>query len=435
MYLPICYRPEEDELLYRWLLGLAEANGIGGYNAAHAFIDYYMKQELPPNLSYGNARKHDYLLKLSLVCRRYGDMKCFPSVENLMSHATILYALYPLFPIRHQVKRSELLLRERTGKLADIHSKTQDITELRVCPECMKEDRKRVGKAFYHTWHQILDVCVCAKHHVPLMRVGGSRNEFLDRADVLESMEKMTMRASEQVEIKIAEFCQGLYRQPVNIDLHVTQKLLLERMAQRGYPIKKPYGNLLPNMLSAGYGPLLGESPENRLSDTFTSGITPATEVMHLLSFLFENYEDFRRTAAKHENGWKADFLETVQGRFCMLSEFGQTVILKCMHCGNEFSMHPYELLMGLDCLECNKKLLGEQIINRELKFVGDGQYELVMGENGVSGVLHRTCGTKRVLDPRFVIYGDKECICSRKVEAAVIQRRIDSSGKQFTLM
>lgn len=42
MYIPVCFKPEADELLYSWLLRLAQANGFCGYNAEYSFTDYYM---------------------------------------------------------------------------------------------------------------------------------------------------------------------------------------------------------------------------------------------------------------------------------------------------------------------------------------------------------------------------------------------------------
>ncbi|MBB4843191.1 hypothetical protein HNP55_001710 [Paucibacter oligotrophus] len=43
--------------------------------------------------------------------------------------------------------------------------------ELRLCPECLKEDRDRFGFAIWHTTHQALGVWVCARHCSPLCGV------------------------------------------------------------------------------------------------------------------------------------------------------------------------------------------------------------------------------------------------------------------------
>ena len=87
----------------------------------------------------------------------------------------------------------------------------------------------------------------------------------------------------------------GMYDEPVNIDWSITQLLLLERMEERGYPLIKPFGNLVSDMKDAGYGELLGDKPESKISVCLNSRKMSVTVGICLLSFLFEDYADFQQ--------------------------------------------------------------------------------------------------------------------------------------------
>lgn len=436
MYIPVCFKPEADELLYSWLLRLAQANGFCGYNAEYSFTDYYMKKILPQHVCYANARHLDYMPALETVCSRYKEMKCFPTLETIVSRMTPLYVWFPLLPWRQQVKRSELLFRDRIGIYESLCDRVADIHELKVCPECMKEDQRNRGEAYYHTWHHLPAVSICAKHKIPLMKVRIKNNEYLNRKEVISTLEPVRMRAPEQTELKISGFMKGMYDEPVNIDWNITQLLLLERMEERGYPLIKPFGNLVSDMKDAGYGELLGDKPESKISACLNSKIRSVTVGVCLLSFLFEDYEDFQQKTENHGEGWKKNFREEIKYSYEFRSPFGQTVLLKCRQCGYEFYTHPYAILMGSGCPECEKQLLEEQLLNRRLRFLGDGQYEVITdGAGKVEGVLHKTCGKIRKINALTAVYEEKECVCGFRLSEEEIQNRIDPTKSKYTLI
>ena len=436
MILPVCYKPEQDELLYGWLLGLAKANGIDSYNPTYSFINFFMKETCPSTVDGGTMVRIGYLPNLEMICKRYEDIPCFPAAETIMRYMTPLYTLFPLLQAGLQVRRSQYLLRENTGKLLQILPQSHDINELRVCPECMKEDIEKIGEAYYHTWHQLPEVRVCAKHHIPLMCMAKGKKQYLDIDTIRTYAKEIELRAPLKVEMRISTFMKAMYDSPLNIELNMTQALLLDKMADRGYALKLPYGNLANDLIENGYGTLFGTNPNQKISYTLTHRRIPFNGTIWLLSYFFENYEELKEKAAVYQDEWKDAFRNCIQGRFEVCSDFSQTVRLRCLHCGNEFFIHPYGIIMGAGCPECDKKLTEETIVNRMLSCLGDGQYELVPPSSNESWkVLHRTCGRVRDSDVQRIIYEKTQCVCSQVMTKDFLQERIDPGEKEFIVM
>ena len=72
-----------------------------------------------------------------------------------------------------------------------------DITELRVCPDCAREDIAAYGRPYLHTVHHLPGARMCPKHHRVLMRVQIEPDDW-ERGLDDGSMVPVELRADEQ---------------------------------------------------------------------------------------------------------------------------------------------------------------------------------------------------------------------------------------------
>jgi hypothetical protein len=54
------------------------------------------------------------------------------------------------------------------------------INEIKVCPQCYREDKKRYGEPYLHRVHQIFGNFVCDRHKVDLVKIKNEKYSFID---------------------------------------------------------------------------------------------------------------------------------------------------------------------------------------------------------------------------------------------------------------
>ena len=152
------YVPENDELLYSFLLRLAEDNFLGIDYFAENFIDDRPGRPLPYKLSIGNTI---YMPKIA----------AYLGVDPLDFY--LKTSLYPgTAPLQSAEKQSRIInfvFRENIHKYPLLSGRiNQDITELKYCPVCRKEDINTHGHTWLRRAHHMTGVTVCWKHGVRL---------------------------------------------------------------------------------------------------------------------------------------------------------------------------------------------------------------------------------------------------------------------------
>lgn len=424
MILPVCMKPMDDELLYGWLMRLAEANGFKVKNV-YSFVDFYMKQDLPVSAKTGNQRK-DYLLSLDTVCDRYSGLKCFPDIVTIL-HCMTPYCVYaPFQEYGYQAKKAQMILRDKTGGNMDINPINSDVKTLQVCPECMKEDIARHGMVYYHMEHHLPGVHVCAKHHIPLCET--AEMERLIENKPFENVSETKLVYPLQTECAIADFMCKLYKDPPYVSLEETRIACMEQMSKRGYNLQPPYGTLIKDLAEWGW-----KIDEKQIKKIVQGYYITLESMIPFVVYLFPRYEDFKNRVMRYERGIElADPVDLKNWE--IISDHKDLLELKCPQCGTRFHIHPYALGLGFGCPACEKRQTEEQCINNQLSRLGDGKYKLVekIRYGQKAKILHETCGTIRERNIQEVIYGEQECECSYRVSMDKLQ---DIIGKDFLLL
>lgn len=181
--IPIVIKREPDELLYSWILRLSEANG---FTNLRSFTNGYITPNATKSEKNRRVLKYDLLEEYENIYEvldvNIGKLDLFLE--------TGVFSYYSLFMTSEQQASivDESFYNNGKNRFADV-SKIKMISNLNLCPECMKEDKKRIGRFYYHRKHQLPGVSVCAKHKRVLQRYKGIPMHEGDEEPKVEDLE------------------------------------------------------------------------------------------------------------------------------------------------------------------------------------------------------------------------------------------------------
>lgn len=181
--IPIVIKREPDELLYSWILRLSEANG---FTNLRSFTNGYITPNATKSEKNRRVLKYDLLEEYENIYEvldvNIGKLDLFLE--------TGVFSYYSLFMTSEQQASivDESFYNNGKNRFADV-SKIKMISNLNLCPECMKEDKKRIGRFYYHRKHQLPGVSVCAKHKCVLQRYKGIPMHEGDEEPKVEDLE------------------------------------------------------------------------------------------------------------------------------------------------------------------------------------------------------------------------------------------------------
>ncbi|MCB7319888.1 TniQ family protein [Lacrimispora sp. 210928-DFI.3.58] len=439
MIIPVCRAPYRDELLYNYILWLARENlCISKESAVGTFVDQYLfpQKKRSETVEKKYSERISTIPGLDEIGKRYSNMQFFPKTMDIIKHMTSFCVLNIARSYGYQVQISQFLLRERDNGILQIPYIQDDVGSLKVCPECLEEDKRNYGEAYYHLSHHLPGVKICPRHHVTLMTIEKDKNEYLDNKDVLNNVQKVSLLGEFDAELQYANFLYELYQNPPVTDLYEIKKVLMDRCLEMGYPKDFPYGQLEDDIRKTGYDKMFSGKPTERIRKIYAQDKVLAEDLFVFIVFLFREYNTF--LSYLDQRKIVEDFLQIIDGKFQLCSPFDSIVLLKCLHCGNMFHIHPYAIKIGCGCPECDKVILPEDYINKQLSNIGDGMYELMEPFKGYGvkhRILHKTCGKEVNMNISEKIWLEKTCSCEFGLSFDEVQRKVDPSGKQYRLI
>ena|GEM_PF-5713455 len=173
---------EPDEDFTGWVQYLAKINGF----SLHAFLMEYCGYDP------GNSKQASYIRNLSWVSDRM--YIGFPSLREIFYQHTPIPAVSVLTHPYKTAKLVRSMLDHPSRMLSDENAPLARKT-LYFCPQCMADDKERIGRPYARVWHQIAGVEACCRHRLLLRPMAGN----IDR-----------LPASEE-QIRIAKFMYSLY--------------------------------------------------------------------------------------------------------------------------------------------------------------------------------------------------------------------------------
>lgn len=434
--MPICIKPMEDELLYGWMLRLARENRC---KCVRELVDRFMSERSGSDTS-NIARKSrlDFVLNLDNICREYDYVKSFPSTEQILAKMTPLYTVFPFFSYGYQAQWEQFILNETVKALSGGNTAGM-VKEIHVCPMCMESDISQHGFAYLHTWHHLPGTRMCAVHKVPLRILAHKRNGLPNLEGLKFETLDTFLVGSEESALKISSFMKSLYDNPVFVDIRSIQIIFRERMRELGISLEYPYNGLEEKMMEAEYLPYIHGNCNRRVRIMLEEPWHKLDEIIAFTVFMFGGIEQFLKKIKEYDYKLSDGFERFIEGRFLLVSKFGQMVKLRCMVCGHQFHIHPYALALGCGCPKCEKKFSETQIANQRLKCLGDGKYKLQGTLDGQfidkCNIIHETCGNIRTMRLADAIWLGKKCRCETQIDEMTVRKRVMQVSNEFNVI
>ncbi len=178
-------KPYPDELLYSYLQDLAKLNAL----SYEEFLEEFIFQSSSGSNIY--KKRHDSLYPLSPILKAMDPYKATTTFLE-----TSIYQI--VSPFISEAERAVFIGKTFSDftKYKGIwpSSKTLYFTNLKLCPQCMKEDETRYGHWYYHRSHQAEGLSLCPIHKTPLIKIKDT--DKISLAKTLESESKKLINHS-----------------------------------------------------------------------------------------------------------------------------------------------------------------------------------------------------------------------------------------------
>lgn len=156
MRLGFCRKPYPDELFYSYVRSLCVENGILRLQD----LEWYLRLK---GFVHFNGL---YPAGLSLICDTV-ENATFPDVETAL-HMTPYFTDIDGLQAGQQAKLAEGILQPCSAAVPDVKKRSRS---LKICPMCVREDKKTFGESYLHVMHQIKDIDICFEHGCKLQTV------------------------------------------------------------------------------------------------------------------------------------------------------------------------------------------------------------------------------------------------------------------------
>lgn len=164
MKLGFCRKSYPDELFYSYVRSLCVENGILRLQD----LEWYLRLK-------GFVRFNGlYPSGLSLICDVV-ENATFPDVETAL-HMTPYFTDIDEMRDGQQAKLGEGILQPCSAAVPNIQRNSRT---LKICPMCVREDKKEYGESYLHVMHQVKNIEICFKHGCKLQTVTSTASRNL----------------------------------------------------------------------------------------------------------------------------------------------------------------------------------------------------------------------------------------------------------------
>lgn len=422
--LPLLVRPEEDELLSTFITRLSVLNeGILDRFEFKRFLLHYIQPQ------YINIRKK------CIICFKYDagfdlstfllELKPVLREKECMSDILLDHTVYPFFgQIWSPYKRT--LFVNRSCRIGSdivnsliVYSDTT-IPELRMCPECVKED----GFLIYKRIHQLPGQKSCPKHHVILYRYCGVPGQEYNNPQFLPISDSIS-----DMDIELSDFFYSVLSSKAILGKLSVVAATKNKLSSKSVSDDKQALRLCAR--ENGRESLITQSTYNALSYLVLwsqcSHAIGSESLLELLFLTFRDMDELIQYADYSIEEEKDDFNKyALEHGYTLVSEYNRfAVTMTHDQCGTEFVTAPHGFRIGWECPLCDKDLSVSDRYKKIVDHMYDGRYILEKSLEPDAPlstkvtVVHKDCGSTKTLHANNLI---KEPITCKKCK---IDKRI----------
>ncbi len=395
MKLPNADLPHPDELLYSYFFRMLDINGINA--KLFETVNLGIKRYQVTDVSYD-------------ICREY--LPLYKALSPSLDAAS-LYLSVSTFPFESIF----LSLEEQTNYINSVFRESDKLNnfarylfnQLRVCPQCIKEDTELYGKPYYHRVHQLSGVHMCPKHNVRL-RVYAGRPTNTNKFD-LDDFVKDECSIPEKDMVVYACYAEQLLNSNIHTDISRIKDLIHEEFRKRHYKPRSLAERFYVDLEQWDHKALFSV-PEERFNDWLCLlRMRDHESTLGLLMFLFQDPAELNRELRTAEE---------IIGTY------------HCDACGSTYYATPHAHDTGWGCPECDAKLSYDERYRTIVEKLGNNEYEVM--EPFVSNDIkikhfHKVCGKEKSFKPRMFIFYGKRCRCSTRSPENEVRDFVEEKG------
>lgn len=374
-----------NELLYSWVHRLAKANGL----IIKDFSDAYLGTN---NSKIGDLQYDIRKEYLPLI----NSLRQSPNIISLYLSAGILGYEYLFMTKGQQTK-----VVQNTFEPRNTHNTKSNglISEIKICPECLREDTIKYGEPYIHCNHQISGVHICPIHHCRLMRYRGKRGHACDyNLSDYEEIKTNKSTASENsfsvYASTLFDYSSDLLIQGYSSDIKSIKDILYSKLKEDGCSAKNAYTGVLEGIKAWDYKDLVDYDVVKFLRvNMITAEYISSDKLLALLMFLYPDIKDLIKEIDRRKDD-------------PLLKEY------KCLECGYTYITTPYAFNNHFGCPICNRNKSEQDILQGILDSSG---YDLIGKFTSMAekvSLLHRECGQTISMKPRSFVYEGARCLC-----------------------
>lgn len=424
--LPIIIKNERDELLYGWLTRLSDANV---FSNLRAFVNAYIAPNSSESEKSRRVLKYDLLEDFENIYEALG----LNVSKADMFLRTGLFPYYALFMTEAQQADiiDEAFLNNEKTSLSAV-TKTKMISSLNLCPQCMQEDKKRIGRFYYHRAHQLPGVTVCEKHGCTLRQYKGIPMHEGDENPRTEEL------ATTERALPFAKYSKALLDMGVNAnaeDLRSVLRMKLEALRLNKYEDFK-------SAVRANLTNCISEYDTGRLwRSIYKDAYFLSTEnAVWLLMWLFQTTDELKTVLEKVHHDLPVN--NALKQHNCTLLNKEDHGIMELQHkCGYVLCITRKEFLNDWSCPVCEKS--GEVLPSKQRnhKFDDDDFKKIIRDLTGDEYTLvgkfkdmntrvdirHNTCGNVADYIPSDFADGRRCKVCTQLLRTKELTKAITS--------
>ncbi len=352
---PIVLKPFPDELLFSWIIRLAEINGLKVYDFVKAYfsnVKYRSTNKLPFDIREGflnfcralNLNKEEDDLYLSLSTFSY---ECL-GLKEAMQTRVLNNIFYPVDKINTKVNPF--------------------FSTLNICPDCIDEDTRNYGRAYYHRAHQLSGIYKCYKHGTVLRKCEGS---VID----INNISSIEYKESKE---DYSKFAYDLLN--ANLNTNVDEIVSLCEKHNIKTSKKRFYGSSTKDILPELY--------------TLCKG-----DIGTLKPLLADNSSIIKK--------------------------------FKCDSCDSNYFGTSFSYSIGCRCPVCVKKDDIQDRFKNMITLAGNKEYEVLSKFESMNKkvLLKHSCGQEVKVTPRGFLYEGIRCECKNVIKFDRAKRNVEDSG------
>lgn len=393
-FIPRFIMPHEDELLFSWIIRLANANCF----ELRSFMAEYIFKEKKYN-------------KLGYDCRTIFLPIC--------QHSRVPINIQELFEKHSTFNLDGIVMSapQQAGYINSIFRPNEPlniisnnrITTLKYCPECAKYELKAGLIPYLHASHNLSGVNVCAKHHCVLKQFVGKWGHELEFNN--SNYKDIIPIGSIEANIVYANYVISLNKINLTCNIKDIKTIVFDKLQDLHYTKKDDYKSLQDDLSQWKYKSLLTFNINSFLRAKLTSATSVLIiELIPLLMFLFPDVDEL---------------INRLQ-----IAPVLQTYI--CSECGYKYVSTAVAQKDGWGCPECNMKLTPDEVFERVVETSTDGEY-LVIGssphEYEEIALYHKKCEEVFNIKVRSFLYEGLRCNCANRIPLLEAKKTIEHDG------